>query len=212
MSKDISQAIRILELLRHFSDDHPNGSIKEFAQWIIGSSHTENSEQFPNVNETPPDNNYAAYLVGRLSRYTSLWGKKMFKNALLRSIDEYGVLKLVQLHPGSRKSDIVYKAMLEPTTSFEIVKRLHKMGYLYDKPDQKDLRTKQVFITEEGQKAIAQIDDQLAKVSDLLLGDLDDNEVRRLTELLIKLDQFHQKIYFESRDETLDTIIRTYVG
>ena len=211
MSKELSEAIRLLELWNQFKQVKPQGELLDFAHYIqdhdAKSSPTEHSANEKSI----PTENYIAFLLGRLSRFTSLWGKKLFSESTLRSLDEYGILKFIQRCPGVRKSDIVFEAMLEPTTSFEIIKRLKKMGLVDDQPDETDRRTKRVFITEAGNEALEQIDQQLDSLSRLLLGHLSENDKAVLLKVLVELNGFHQNIYENSRDESLNKLVVNYL-
>ena len=136
----------------------------------------------------------------------------MFEGVPLRTMEEYGMLRIVQFYPDARKSDIVYHSLLEPTTCFEILKRLQRMGYLADRPDEKDRRSRRVYVTEAGEQISKQLDDRLLQLSKLLVGRLDAEEKQTLTQLLQQLDAFHENVYAESRDATLDEIMAAHVS
>ena len=121
-------------------------------------------------------------------------------------------MRLTEFYSNARKSDVVYYALLEPTTCSEILKRLQKVGFLADEPEETDRRSRRVHITPEGQTLCRQIDQRLVQISSLLSGRLNITEKHRSTQLPQQLDDFHKKIYDQHRDATLDEIVSTYLA
>jgi len=211
MPKELNEAIRLLESWNQFKLAKPEGELLDFANYIRDQDADNVPEKHAPNDKSIPTDNYIGFLLGRLSRFTSMWGKKLFDKSRLRSLDEYGILKFIQRSPGGRKSDIVFEAMLEPTTSFEIIKRLKKMGLVTDQPDENDRRTKRVFITDTGHEALEQIDQQLDGLSRLLLGHLSEGDKATLLKVLVELNGFHQNMYENSRDDSLDNLVSEYL-
>jgi DNA-binding MarR family transcriptional regulator len=211
MPKELNEAIRLLESWNQFKQAKPQGELLDYADYIRDQDAGNVPEKHAPNDKSIPTDNYIGFLLGRLSRFTSMWGKKLFDKSRLRSLDEYGILKFIQRSPGGRKSDIVFEAMLEPTTSFEIIKRLKKMGLVTDQPDENDRRTKRVFITDAGHEALEQIDQQLDGLSQLLLGHLSEGDKAIFLKILVELDGFHQSMYENSRDDSLDNLVSEYL-
>ncbi len=56
-----------------------------------------------------------------------------------------------------------------------------------------------------------QIDARIMRLSTLLLGRLNDEEKKSLTQLLELLNAFHEEVYSKSREASLEKIMTTYL-
>ena len=211
MQKSGKQGIELLKQWDTFTDRQPTGTITEFAQWLLSSADADTDRQSLTPASAMPGDARAGLLLGRLARFSVLWSKKMFDNVPLRTIEEYGILKIIERSPGMRKSDVAYHSLLEPTTCFEILKRLKKMDLVVDEADETDRRSRQVRITEEGERLAHQIDARIMRLSTLLLGRLNDEEKESLTQLLELLNDFHEEVYSESREASLEEIMAAHL-
>lgn len=214
MGKEAKQAVEIIQRWGQFAQAHPGGSTEDFARWLLespGQTTAPPATTEDGVVSGVPDDYYTSSLLGRIARFSILWSKKMFDGFPLRTMEEYGMLRIVQHYPDARKSDIVYHSLLEPTTCFEILKRLQRMGYLADRPDETDRRSRRVYVTKAGEQISKELDVKLVQLSKLLVGRLETDEKRALTQLLEQLDTFHENVYANHRDATLDEMVATYL-
>lgn len=209
---------KILELLNYWQEYIGNHTpeLSGFAQWLLDhkGKETEKKPQAEDGDYHSPSKHYIleeyslddqiTLFWGRLIRYTHLWSKKALQNLSIHSIEEYGLLKSVELLKSARKSDLVKYSLLESTTCFEMIKRLVRTGFLKESVDTQDKRSRRVALTSQGKKTISEADVQMKQLSALLMGDLNEEQKTELLLLLRQLNLFHENLYHSDRKPSLD--------
>ncbi|WP_134725655.1 MarR family winged helix-turn-helix transcriptional regulator [Paracoccus luteus] len=100
---------------------------------------------------------------------------------------QYGVLTAVKVRPGVDQTEIGAYLGLDRTTTADVVRRLEGKGYLRRQVDQRDRRSRQVFITDEGLRITQELLAGMRAASDRLLQPLDAGKRRQFLELLAEL-------------------------
>jgi DNA-binding MarR family transcriptional regulator len=89
-----------------------------------------------------------------------------------------------------------------------VIRRLLRRGMIAESDDINDKRGKLISITEQGRNEILKILPQMGNVSEIIVGNLRDDEINILAYLLSKLDHFHNDIYRNKKDLSLDDILQ----
>jgi DNA-binding MarR family transcriptional regulator len=97
---------------------------------------------------------------------------------------------------------------MEKTTGIEVIRRLIKRGLVVESADENDKRSVRVSITNSGRKEILKTLPLMSKVSEIVVGNLSNEEINTLSYLLKKLDYFHNEIYLNKRDQSLSDIFK----
>jgi DNA-binding MarR family transcriptional regulator len=95
---------------------------------------------------------------------------------------------------------------MEKTSGSEVIRRLIKRGLIVESADEDDKRSVRVSITRSGREEILKILPLMSKVSNIVVGNLSNEEINTLSYLLKKLDYFHNDIYLNKRDQSLSDI------
>lgn len=77
----------------------------------------------------------------------------------------------------------------------QIIKRLITNGWVSEKKSDEDKRSKIISITPKGLTALASVMEKVRDATDIVSGDLSDEEKIELIRILNKLNDFHQPIY-----------------
>ena len=147
------------------------------------------------------------FLLGRLSQFGELWGKLAFQELPIRNFEDYSILKHVEGHPACSKKELSQVLLGEPSTAFEIIKRLIREGLLEDYQDEADRRVRRVKLTKSGKGTLEQADVQAGKVARLLTGRTSEKDLGYLVRLFKSLDDFHTSIYEGKDYEKIDDLI-----
>ena len=135
------------------------------------------------------------FLLGHMMAFGEIWTKLAFRDLPIQHFHDFGTLKFIEHHVNPTKKEIADDSMVEQSSCFEALKRLNKNGLLVDEVDKTDKRAKRVKLTKKGKETILRAMQQSYALSDLLVGDLIDEEKDRLIELLGKLNHFHEDLY-----------------
>ena len=219
MSKEVEKVIELLAHWKEFAEAE-DGSLKEFGRWLQDKEKTTaiNEAEVTDVSfrdryihsQVPLEDQIVLHW-GRLLRFTHLWSKKALKNLPISSIEEFGLLKTIELMGSARKTDLVKYTLLETTTCFEMIKRMVRSGFLQEEVDPDDKRSRRVSLTQKGKKLSESSDVEVKKLSRLLIGDIHKEQKIALLQVLQDLDNFHAKVYEKESDQSIDQILQNNI-
>lgn len=136
-----------------------------------------------------------ASLVVHMNRF----GKNYFKSAIhgsdFSTPDDVIYLIVLKFSYNMTKMDLIKKNVHEKPAGMQIIKRLITNGWVSEKKSDEDKRSKIISITPKGLTALASVMEKVRDATDIVSGDLADEEKIELIRILNKLNDFHQPIY-----------------
>ncbi len=147
-----------------------------------------------------------ASLVVHMNRF----GKNYFKSAIhgsdFSTPDDVIYLIVLKFSYNMTKMDLIKKNVHEKPAGMQIIKRLITNGWVSEKKSDEDKRSKIISITPKGLTALASVMEKVRDATDIVSGDLADEEKIELIRILSKLNDFHQPIY--DRNIKTDNLLR----
>ena len=148
-------------------------------------------------------------MVYMMYRYARFYTKKAMVNSEISSLDDFALLVTLRSHKSVIKGELIKMFVLEKTTGIEIVNRLIRNGLAKQEDSEEDKRNKKIAITEKGKKELNNIFAEMAKTSEIVTGNLEDEEQLELIRLLTKLDRFHHELVNSNGLENIDDYAQT---
>lgn len=176
--------------------------LQDFCKWYLKThAPTEPTGGLMGADEVPSDQNmFLGRLIGKLSRYASIYAKKAFAPLGLNNFEDLGYLWQTEFMGAPKKSELIYAMMSEFPSGADVIRRLVGMGLLEEFPDDQDRRSKRVRITPKGTALSAQSIPATEKVARIVVGDLDETEKAVLVKLLSRLEKLHDHHYKQVRN------------
>ncbi len=147
--------------------------------------------------------------IAHLYRFAKGYTKIALEDSPLITMDDFLYLgKIMELNTCT-KTELIEHNSHEKTSGMEIIKRLLKNGFIDQRNDPDDGRSKQVSITPEGEKEFFAALAGMQKSANLVGGPLSTVEKLHLMHLLKKLYEFHKPLFAEknaSLDEMLEQL------
>jgi len=157
--------------------------------------------------EHPSSTRDISILIVLMNRYAKWYIKKVLRDSLLQTPDEFSFLINLMTYDSLSKGELITKQIMEKTSGTEVINRLVKRGMVFETTDQNDKRSIRVSITKSGREEIQRILPLMTKVTEIVVGNLSSEEIKTLSYLLKKLDYFHNDIYLNKKGETLSDIL-----
>lgn len=158
-------------------------------------------------------NNYKMYsevefstLLTNLYRFAKNYMKKAFKTTEIKTVDEFGFLASLLRQKSLLKKDLINQHLLETSSGSEILKRLQAKNLIDEKTFNEDKRAKLVFLTEKGIKTILNSFDEMHKVSEIIIGNLSEEELKQSLIIFNKLNDFHKNIQYTNKKSSISEI------
>jgi DNA-binding MarR family transcriptional regulator len=206
-------------IIQFFSFDAERGnqdeySIDEFIGYLNAKSDRQNLEirKISGENkelfkyEYPSATRDISILIVLMNRYAKWYIKKVLRDSLLQTPEEFSFLISLMTYDSLNKSELITKQIMEKTSGTEVINRLVKRGMIFETADLNDKRSIRVSISEAGREEILKILPLMKKVSEIVVGNLSNEEINTLSYLLKKLDYFHNDIYLNKKDQYLSDI------
>lgn len=160
-----------------------------------------------NIQQQDDSNTDISILIVLMFRYAKSYIRKALKNSMIKSADEFSFLITLITFDSLTKTELIHKQVMEKTSGTEIINRLLKLGLISQFNDAEDKRSVRIKITLLGREQLFQILPQMRVVSQIVTGNLTENEKLTLSYMLRKLDSFHNDIYKNKKDMDLIDII-----
>ena len=152
-------------------------------------------------------NTDVSILVVLLYRYAKGYIKKALASSDLKNGDDFSFLITLMTHESLTKIELTKLLVMEKTSGSEIINRLIKLKFIEQTPDEEDRRSVRIRISDYGRSQVIKVLPEMQKVSSIVTGNLDNNEIRTLTYLLRKLDAYHNEIYHHKKEYELKDLL-----
>lgn len=198
-SLDSNVELNMTDFIGYLNSHHQAINIK--AKGIGGDMENQNILQQDNSNTD------ISILIVLMFRYAKSYIRKALKNSMIKSADEFSFLITLITHESLTKTELIHKQVMEKTSGTEIINRLLKLGLISQFNDDEDKRSVRIKITELGREQLYLTLPQMRLVSQIVTGNLTEEEKLTLAYMLRKLDSFHNDIYKSKKDLELTELL-----
>jgi len=223
----MSEQIKLISELLSYVDDYQKTS-KNID--IVGFSHFLNNQMLQKTGIQDESNtrinfekenykNYKQYaeiefstLLTNLYRYAKHYVKKAFKQTDIKTIDEFGFLVTLLRQKHLLKKELINQHLLETSSGSEVLKRLKAKELITESTYEGDKRARLVSLTPKGVQTIMNSFEEMHKVSEIIIGNLSDDELKQSLKVFNKLSDFHHRIHQENRDSGLTEIHTKHIA
>jgi DNA-binding MarR family transcriptional regulator len=130
-------------------------------------------------------NDYTGYLIRRAQQaHVAAWQQEV--SSEVTSV-QFGVLNVLAGTPGASQQELCLRLDLDRSTIADIVARLERRGLIERIRDAYDRRRNMLHLTSEGRSELEALLPRVARVDEVLTGDLDPDERAALRLLLGKV-------------------------
>lgn len=193
---------KVIDWIEQFESQLSDGeqwNDENFAVWL--SSEVNAAKQKDLVAPKKPKPSITMY-IHFMYKYALFYSRKIFKNSMIYSIDDFSVLASLLPDKQLMKADVIRKNVTEKSSGNEVLKRLLRQQLIEETENPNDKRSKLLKLTPAGFVEINAVRSQLEKMGNLVAGDLSEQEKEILITMLSKLNDFHRPL-FDANDEIL---------
>jgi DNA-binding MarR family transcriptional regulator len=108
---------------------------------------------------------------------------------------EYLFLYTIHYTGSIRKTDIIQLHLVDFSTGMDIIKRLLKQGFITEKTDDSDKRTKLITLTEQGGNALQKTMKKADQERMMFFSAIDENKWKKILPVLEEIHDFHNDVY-----------------
>lgn len=194
--------------------DNIDSSTEDFLFWLNEKKMVSGKSAAANLNKK--DSNQMSewrisYFVWLMSKYAKNYVKKALKDLPLVGLDDFGYLISICFEGDKTKTELIQQNINEVSSGMEIIKRLQKNGLIKPYRDETDKRATRLTATPKGHQILAVAMKEMFKASNIIAGNLNDEERLNLLTILNKLHTFHNPIFLNENKTELDEIREKYL-
>lgn len=145
-------------------------------------------------------------LFSLMYRYSKVYTKKALEGSLIGTPEEFSFLASLMTYESLTKTELINEQVMEKTSGTEIIKRLLKQKLIKEFADSNDKRSVRVSITEKGKKEVLISLPKMQFASKIFVGNLNDPQINTLAYLLKKLDYYHNEIFLNRKNLSLEEL------
>ncbi len=194
--KDVLDLLKEFESHQHLSNSQ--NSIKQFKKWVAANyldqnTHAELNWQGKQEGRSPES--VISTLIVHMNRFAKTYSKAAIIGSEFSSQEDFIYLINLKAFGEMSKMELIKRNVHEKPTGMQVINRLIRKGWVMQKMDTSDKRSKILSISTKGLSVLENQMDKIRKASKIVAGDLTHNEKMELIRLLNKLNDFHQPIY-----------------
>ncbi|WP_028121578.1 MarR family winged helix-turn-helix transcriptional regulator [Epilithonimonas tenax] len=186
-----------------------NAGVDDFRMWMNDKKYATESptKLFQNENhQVSFTENEICKQVLLLGRYSKQLIRKGLGNFPELANEEFTYLYRLKDEPFLTKIQLIEKNGHEKQTGIQIIKRLLEAGFLEEKNDIEDKRSKRLNLTEQGKKIFHESVENVNQTSKILSGKLNDHEKNEFLRMMKKLNEFHAHVYADYKNADIKKI------
>ncbi len=208
---------KTVELLNHwaeFEGKNPKASLEDFcsAYLLQNREQSNNSKLFGGQMIPPSPDLVLLKLMGRIMKISSVYMDSAMKDTGAKRLEEFYFLNYIFQMKDPRKTEVIYCNIQELSTGLAILDDLIKMGYVKEKEDVQDKRSKRLSITPKGEKVLFACYEQFAKVGNILLQDIPVDDIQLCIKLLQPIDDKFSTLWQKDKGKPFEDICKNFPG
>ncbi len=203
----MEEIIMILQQWADYRKNHPTSNFEEFCRFYLAKPHIKEYKKPKTGKPAPPDADSMFWMtVSRTTLSFWVYMRIALRGTPIPSIESLMVCAALNNLGESRKTDVINYAMMEISTGTDIINRLVAKGFIKQRVDPEDKRSKLLTLSETGRKALFQCFKQAAIARQIMLADVTDDEKKLVAQILYPLQEKHAKLSVQNKGKTIKEI------
>jgi DNA-binding MarR family transcriptional regulator len=174
----MSKTVEIVKEWIDFEYMHPAGTLEDFCRHFLSEKDKSKSMAKDSCTSDYQQIYSLTKAINRLSKLWMYFTLDAMKPMGLTSFDEFAFLYNTDLSNSIRKKDLIYMQFIEISSGLLVIDRLIKKGFLQERVDEYDKRSKQVTLTKKGKATLDKCQFALGKVAADLYGEMPAEEMQ----------------------------------
>ncbi len=201
----LKQLVNLLEEFEHniLNTKIYTNDINGFKRWIADNYNNElknNEPDWDGKEKGRTADSVINTLIVHMNRYAKSYSKSAIFGSEFSSQEDFIYLINLKAFGEMTKIDLIKKNVHEKPAGMQVINRLIAKGWVNQTDSENDKRSKVLKISNTGLEVLENQMEKIRKATEIVTGDLTQNEKMELIRILNKLNDFHQEIYHKNID------------
>jgi DNA-binding MarR family transcriptional regulator len=183
---------KTVDLVNHwavFEKGHPDAEILDFCRYMLVKEREDKEDQEFLGGAVPPDlYSKFAKLIGRITKIHAGLSLPVLKEHGISSFEDFAFLNSVYKLEQPRKTDVINTNFIELSSGLLIIDRLKKNGWISEKGDEVDKRSKRLSILPKGKKVLELVYKRMAELNQQCFGNILDDDIMLCIQLIAPVE------------------------
>jgi DNA-binding MarR family transcriptional regulator len=194
---------KTVDLVNHwgvFEKGHPDAGILDFCRYMLIKEREDKEDKEFLGGAIPPDlHSKFAKLIGRITKIHIALSLPVLKEHGISSFEDFAFLNSVYKLEQPRKTDVINTNFIELSSGLLIIDRLKKNGWISEKNDEVDKRSKRLSILPKGKKVLEQVYERMAGLNRQCFGNIPDDDIALCIQLIAPMEAALMASWLKSR-------------
>jgi len=207
---------KIIDALQQWSDyqkTRPGSSFEDFCRYYLAGSKIKTVPQsiYKPGGPTDPDGMFMM-TVARCTLSFWVFMRIALRDTPLPTVEDVMLCSALNSLGESRKTDLINHAMMEISTGTDNLNRLIKKGFVRQRTDPDDKRSKLLTLSPTGLTALKQCFAKGTMAREIFLADMDDEDKKLVATILYPLQEKNSKLSVANKGKSIEEIYSEVIG
>jgi DNA-binding MarR family transcriptional regulator len=130
------------------------------------------------------------------------------KGMKIHHFEEFSLLSAIANLKTPRKTEVIYHTINELSTGLSLLAAMKRRGYINERDDPEDKRSKRLSLTPKGKKILEGCYERFSQIPELLFKDMKEEDIRLCIQLLKNVDLKFSKSWQHDKGRSLEEIFK----
>lgn len=210
----MNKTVQLVNAWAEFEEKHGDSDVEDFCRYyLIQQREARNRETLFNGEMIPPRPEAAfSKLMGRIMTLFDQYATEAVKSIGLKRPWEFYFLNYIAQMKNPKKTEVIYEHLCELSTGLSILETLKSGGYIVEKEDPEDKRSRRVSLTEKGQLLLTQCYHRFTQVGEIVFGDVDTEDLKLCIQIMQSVDSKHIKAWPQVKGKSFAEMYMQMIG
>jgi DNA-binding MarR family transcriptional regulator len=206
----MNNTVKLVNSYAAFEESHPDSGIEDFCRFYLASRRKKETADNLFGGEMPPRADIIlAKLIDRISRIHMIYIQIAMNGMKIQHFEEFSLLSAIAHLKTPRKTEVIYHTINELSTGLNLLAGMKKLGYINERDDPDDKRSKRLSLTPKGKKILQGCYERFSKIPELLFKDLNHEDIQLCIQLLKNIDLKFSKLWQNDKGRSLEEISKS---
>jgi DNA-binding MarR family transcriptional regulator len=196
----MNSTVELVNQWAAFEKEHPGAAITDFCRYMLIKEKQQAEDPGFLGGVIPPDlHSRFAKLIGRINKIHVSVSLPLLREYAINSFEDFAFLNSINKLERPRKTDVINSNFVELSSGLLIIGRLKKNGWISEKGDETDKRSKRLSLSTKGRKVLEQVYKRIGELNKQCFKDLSDDDIMICLKLLSPIEAALTTTWLKSR-------------
>jgi DNA-binding MarR family transcriptional regulator len=208
----MNKVVDLVNAWAAFEENYPNDGIEDFCRHYLTSRRSALEAEFLGGVVPSQDASVLIKLLVKITRIFSIYMDIAAKDLPIKQAEEFYFLSVIKNLKDPKKTEVIFHTVNELSNGLNILNSLVKQGYVRERNDTNDKRSKRVSLTVKGEKALARCYQSVGRVAKMLFVDMPPDDIDLCIQLMKHTEQRFSMQWPTHKGKSFEEVYKEVMG